>query len=300
MPARNFTSEKYRYGFNSQEKDDEVTGVSGSIYSAEFWQYDARLGRRWNRDQIVKHWESPYAPFANNPIWFSDLLGLDTIPSSKFGVEKPFNFEKDVLQLPEVVITPEITIPKTPNPETDENVFTTVADATHFAHLFIETAEIGMGLAVEEGFWLGKTTAGAYRLYGKNFYGNQSIVKDGLRLLKLDKAVKVGGVAVTAIGLGADALNYFNSLPGDAREAAAVRLVHDILLSGLYYVSLEAGILVSIGGVVYDDPKTQQYIRQNLEQIANDINNPRNYAAWKKLQEMDMDHDPCPCFFKSK
>jgi hypothetical protein len=39
--------------------------------------YDSRIGRRWELDPIVKPWESPYATFANNPIWHSDPKGLD-------------------------------------------------------------------------------------------------------------------------------------------------------------------------------------------------------------------------------
>jgi hypothetical protein len=67
----------YRFGFNGQEKDNEVSG-EGNSYTAEFWQYDPRLGRRFNVDPVVKPWESPYAAFANNPIWLVDKNGADT------------------------------------------------------------------------------------------------------------------------------------------------------------------------------------------------------------------------------
>jgi hypothetical protein len=65
----------YRYGFNGQEKSTEINENS---YTAEFWQYDSRIGRRWNVDPVLKVWESPYAAFANNPIWFKDVDGADT------------------------------------------------------------------------------------------------------------------------------------------------------------------------------------------------------------------------------
>ncbi len=74
MPGRSFSTDEYRYGFNGQEKDDEVSG-SGNTMTAEFWEYDSRLGRRWNTDPVTKVWESPYACFDNNPILFSDVLG---------------------------------------------------------------------------------------------------------------------------------------------------------------------------------------------------------------------------------
>ena len=49
MPGRKFAQANggYGYGFNGQEKSTEINDNS---YTAEFWQYDARLGRRWNLD----------------------------------------------------------------------------------------------------------------------------------------------------------------------------------------------------------------------------------------------------------
>ncbi len=75
-------SSNYRYGFNGQEKDNEVAGVGNSM-TAEFWQYDSRLGRRFNRDPKPNALTSEYACFANNPIWYSDPLG-DTLKISYY------------------------------------------------------------------------------------------------------------------------------------------------------------------------------------------------------------------------
>jgi len=78
MIAKAYNSQNYRYGFNGMEKDDEITGSSGTHYTAEHWQYDSRLGRRWNVDPVYKLHESPYACFANNPIGFIDHNGADS------------------------------------------------------------------------------------------------------------------------------------------------------------------------------------------------------------------------------
>ncbi|MFN9319572.1 MAG: hypothetical protein ACK58Q_03225, partial [Chitinophagales bacterium] len=43
------TQRTYYFGFNGQEKDDEVYGA-GNLNTAEFWEYDTRIGRRWNTD----------------------------------------------------------------------------------------------------------------------------------------------------------------------------------------------------------------------------------------------------------
>ena len=68
----------YRYFFNGQEADNEVLGEGASL-TAEFWQYDTRLGRRWNVDPVFKDYESPYACFAGNPVRFADRFGADTV-----------------------------------------------------------------------------------------------------------------------------------------------------------------------------------------------------------------------------
>ncbi len=79
MPGRSYNSNAYRYGLsNGQEKDNEI--FEGA-FTAEYWEYDSRIGRRWNNDPVVKPWESSYACFANNPIWFSDVNGDDAVIS---------------------------------------------------------------------------------------------------------------------------------------------------------------------------------------------------------------------------
>jgi hypothetical protein len=64
----------YRYGFNGQEKVDEIAGV-GNHNSALYWEYDTRLGRRWNVDPVDQVNISNYAVMYNNPIIFNDVLG---------------------------------------------------------------------------------------------------------------------------------------------------------------------------------------------------------------------------------
>ncbi|HEY4800877.1 MAG TPA: hypothetical protein VII99_17500, partial [Bacteroidia bacterium] len=78
MPGRSFNNNSYDFGFGGQMKVDEVTGSSGTHYTAEFWEYDPRTGRRWNTDPIIMPWESPYATFSNNPIYFSDPTGAQS------------------------------------------------------------------------------------------------------------------------------------------------------------------------------------------------------------------------------
>jgi len=82
QPGRTWqgTAEGYRYSHNSHEKED---ALFKGAQSAEYWMYDSRIGRRWERDPIVDESLSPYAACNNNPILFADPLGLKGEPSSK-------------------------------------------------------------------------------------------------------------------------------------------------------------------------------------------------------------------------
>jgi hypothetical protein len=76
VPNRHSSSNQYRYGFNTQEKVDEISG-EGNHNTAKFWEYDTRLGRRWNLDPVPKGFISGYAALSNSPIWRVDPDGDD-------------------------------------------------------------------------------------------------------------------------------------------------------------------------------------------------------------------------------
>jgi hypothetical protein len=79
MPGRSFSANSYRYGFNQgSEKDDEITGVTGSHFTTYFREFDTRLLRPWSPDPVFQPWQSPYSYMDGNPIWFNDPLGDST------------------------------------------------------------------------------------------------------------------------------------------------------------------------------------------------------------------------------
>ncbi|NQU32891.1 MAG: hypothetical protein HQ521_06620 [Bacteroidetes bacterium] len=96
MQERSYASGSvgYRFGFNGQEKDDEVVGEGNSL-TAKFWQYDSRLGRRWNVDPKPNFSISVYACYSNNPVSFADPFG-DTIRFPNFATTFGFNFQGDI------------------------------------------------------------------------------------------------------------------------------------------------------------------------------------------------------------
>jgi RHS repeat-associated protein len=76
MPQRSFTSTEYDYGFQGQEKDDEIAG-NGNVYDLGLREYDARLGRMFSIDPRTSEypWQSPYVYHRNSPISTVDYLG---------------------------------------------------------------------------------------------------------------------------------------------------------------------------------------------------------------------------------
>jgi len=75
MPARMYSlGGVYRYGFNGKELTDEVYG-KGNLNTALFWEYDTRLGRRWNLDPKTQVSMSDYSSLGNNPIAQIDPKG---------------------------------------------------------------------------------------------------------------------------------------------------------------------------------------------------------------------------------
>lgn len=76
MEGREFNQGSYRFGFGGHEKSDEIKGI-GNSYTAEFWEYDPRLLRRWNCDPVLNVSQSPYVALENNPILITDISGAN-------------------------------------------------------------------------------------------------------------------------------------------------------------------------------------------------------------------------------
>jgi RHS repeat-associated protein len=84
MPGKSFTITNYEYGFGGQQKDNEIKG-EGNSYTAPFWEYDPRIGRRWNIDPVPKTTLSSYVVLGNDPISFVDPSGADWYQNKKSG-----------------------------------------------------------------------------------------------------------------------------------------------------------------------------------------------------------------------
>ncbi|MFH2096544.1 MAG: RHS repeat-associated core domain-containing protein [Bacteroidota bacterium] len=71
----------YRFGFNGKEKDDEITGVTGSHLNYKFRMYDSRIARFFTVDPITAKYPmlTPYQFASNSPIGSIEYEGLEGI-----------------------------------------------------------------------------------------------------------------------------------------------------------------------------------------------------------------------------
>jgi len=73
----------YRFGFNGQEKDNEIKGIGNSL-AFKYRVYDSRLGKFLSTDPLAHSypWNSTYAFAENDVIRFIDLEGAEKSPPS--------------------------------------------------------------------------------------------------------------------------------------------------------------------------------------------------------------------------
>ncbi|MEW4925434.1 RHS repeat-associated core domain-containing protein [Algibacter sp. 2305UL17-15] len=82
LPNRSGSAGSYRYGFQGQEKDDEVKGEGNSL-NYKYRMHDPRVGRFFAVDPLDSKypWNSPYAFSENQVIQFIELEGAEVFLS---------------------------------------------------------------------------------------------------------------------------------------------------------------------------------------------------------------------------
>lgn len=78
LPNRHGSSDKYRYGFQGQEKDDELKGEGNSL-NYKYRMHDPRVGRFFAVDPLSKEYPhyTPYSFSGNKVIHKNELEGLE-------------------------------------------------------------------------------------------------------------------------------------------------------------------------------------------------------------------------------
>ena len=86
MPNRHASIDSYRYGFQGQEKDDEIKGEGNSL-NYEFRMHDPRVGRFFSMDPLTANYPyySPYQFSGNRVIDMIELEGAEPGKTKTFG-----------------------------------------------------------------------------------------------------------------------------------------------------------------------------------------------------------------------
>jgi len=86
----------YRFGFQAQEKDNEIYG-KGNTYYFKFREHDARIGRFWSVDPLAAKYPhySPYQFSGNRLTDMVELEGLEPASAGKYKGEGAIDSKKD-------------------------------------------------------------------------------------------------------------------------------------------------------------------------------------------------------------
>ena len=81
MPGRSYTSENYRFGYQGQEKNSDLSGVDGVHLDFKYRIHDSRLGRFLSIDPLTHSypWNSHYTFSENRVIDGVELKGLEVV-----------------------------------------------------------------------------------------------------------------------------------------------------------------------------------------------------------------------------
>jgi len=106
MGGREFSGDKYRFGFNGKEKEPQINGANEMDYSFEFRVFNSRLGKFLSVDprQTEYPWQSSFAYYGNCPVSLVDFLGLGdyyTKDGQKLGSDGKTVADKNGKQVPD-------------------------------------------------------------------------------------------------------------------------------------------------------------------------------------------------------
>jgi RHS repeat-associated protein len=78
LDSRHGNDNTYRYGFQGQERDDEIKGA-GNSYNYEYRMHDPRIGRFFAVDPLAPKYPylTPYQFASNSPIYMLEVEGLE-------------------------------------------------------------------------------------------------------------------------------------------------------------------------------------------------------------------------------
>ena len=159
VPTRNYSNPVYRYGFQGQEKDNEIKGIGNSI-NYKFRMHDPRVGRFFAVDPLAKKypWNSSYAFSENRVIDGVELEGLEFFYTAdgkflgKFGKSNTIRvtdisnvklFLKKEISLKTLVSINSVSIIKMPD-YVKTNIYTSIF---HHKNVIVKSGNVNFGIA---------------------------------------------------------------------------------------------------------------------------------------------------------
>ena len=245
----------YRYGFNGQEKDDEIKGEGNSI-EFKYRVYDSRIGRFLSIDPLSSSypWNSPYAFAENRVIDGVELEGLERSPASA----KYMRDNTSVLRMPDPA-------------EVDEVKFNQAKAAHQYKPPKTET----VGFDYTHTIWGSK---GGFEASKKMMEYEAAFVPGGslaIKKLKNEKITSTDVVieaAITFIPVG-KIYRGFRGLGGEILEQVAVKTEK---IAGHLTEKDIAGAILDIQGKPVE---INGYVYDHLDEVTNAIRGLENQIA---------------------
>mgnify|MGYP002378600305 FL=1 len=199
MPGRGNNPDSYRYGFQGQERDDEIKGEGNSL-NFEYRMHDPRIGRFFAVDPLAKKYpyNSCYAFSENRPIDGVELEGLEWAPVNKNG--EMVSLDSDEIYDYKYVGFSQDNEGNFYTPEGSVSSASVTIDGTVINY----SSEINDGFAshqiqysTTEGIWDPGGTAGYTILQGKNTNRFQDIIKSDVG----ENWVQIGNTPLVFTGI---------------------------------------------------------------------------------------------------
>ncbi|MEP7129264.1 MAG: RHS repeat-associated core domain-containing protein [Chitinophagales bacterium] len=293
MQGRNFSSEKYRFGFNSKESDNEVYGTA-NFEDYGMRMYNPRLVRFPSVDPLTfKYpWYSPYQFAGNSPISHIDIDGLEEGNNNKPGeningintaaidqtarrnlfLNEPSQFNtgenKEAVEKMSILLIPEVLTP---------------------------SAEYIAKQTFKNGCWIGATSKGELKLFNSTFYGNQAVKKTAEYSLRLTNTLTLGTWVIHGLVIGPSAYKALTSEDPTEKMEAIDEFNKSMVMLGIELVNTPAGIAVTVADQIMQTDEFKNNQIQNAREKSEDYGNKNNFKAYRRYENLkksrDVSHD---------
>ena len=295
VPSRNGSSSSYRYGFQGQEKDNEIKGGEGNSLNYTYRMHDPRIGRFFAVDPLTSKypWNSSYAFSENRVIDGVELEGLE-FENSKIDVgfkivlslNKSFNIKTTIY----TAVT------------NDKHGFAVnlINSNSSFITNVVYVPKISYSITANDRFEA-SATIGAFNPININIH-NPTLNLGGLTLKYSDTDVKPEIISDVGFGVGVDffkkTINFgivnqelktmFNSPPSAInRDTSSSSLTPTLISSSSADLNIKKGITIKYGEANMSSSEREAKLRAQ-EKIKDNRYEKQNKSQLEKKLEANV------------